>query len=61
MPFGILFIALRERFRMKKKNAVMGLVALFVGIASMPIAAFGSWIVGCLLMFVPMYLVYKAD
>jgi len=45
---------------MRKKKATMGLVALFFGII-LPVAAFGSWIVGCLLMFIPMYLVYKAD
>lgn len=46
---------------MKKKNAAMGLIALFFGLIAMPVAAFGSWIVGCLMMFIPMYLVYKAD
>jgi len=46
---------------MRKKNAVMAVAAMIIGIVSIPVAAFGSWVVGCLLMFAPMYLVYKAD
>ena len=46
---------------MKKRSAALGLGALVIGTASVFVAGLVNWVLGLVLLSIPIYMVYKAS
>ncbi len=45
----------------KKRSVLLALGALFIGVASIPVGSFISWVAGLVMMALPVFMIYKAS
>ncbi len=45
----------------QKSNVYLALAAMVIGVASIPVAAFVNWVLGLVMLGMPIFMIYRAS